>query len=669
MTNVNAVPQEVVLATPDDISYLSTDGTYLYAKSDFGYATIYNDDFAVAFGQDNVRNLLFTGGSVLLGNANTLYVFSTNYGFPKYTILNLATNETQEFNITAGVQTACTGDTIIYALVGGMVACLDKNTGETLLTTEIQPDAFSAYGRNLFVIDDGVVNVYAPSQDLTSIELTASLSMVGNDGAHFNSPVDIEKMPTKFAVADANNNRIAYFDSSSNLLTSFSLDAAPRKLAHDGNILYIVAGSQILKLNSVYVEQRYELADVIDILSLDKLYALKADGVYVLFSGAFEKFYEIENGVALSASQDGTNVYIATEAGITGIDTTGNKLPTNLAGNFAGIKDFAVDYAGNFVIAYQEKVEVFENNISSLTFKSTTELGGDLRATLTACKLDGNILYFTAAESYVGKVTLDVKTVANYVAPEIQPTNSVKYFKSNAATYTLPKDARNGNIKNSLNEVFIVFEGATTPAGYLLGYDGLDYRFLPENAFEEVNVEALSGEYVSTKQTVLFVIPNKDNQNNVVIDENTRVIFKHTTAGFDEGKWVVVEYAGHEYFARLNEFSEYVPPTPERKHNYARAKGTRVGGVVNVYQSANTDSPVILEVADGAKLEILETLDGFYKVSINGTVGYMTKDDVQLGGLTTVQIVAIVLAILVLLAGSTVFTAIYLTKKKQAENE
>ena len=220
-----------------------------------------------------------------------------------------------------------------------------------------------------------------------------------------------------------------------------------------------------------------------------------------------------------------------------------------------------------------------------------------------------------------------------------------------------------------MNEVFIVFEGATTPAGYLLGYDGLDYRFLPENTFEEVNVEALSGEYVSTKQTVLFVIPNKDNQNNVVIDENTRVIFKHTTAGFDEGKWVVVEYAGHEYFARLNEFSEYVPPTPERKHNYARAKGTRVGGVVNVYQSANTDSPVILEVADGAKLEILETLDGFYKVSINGTVGYMTKDDVQLGGLTTVQIVAIVLAILVLLAGSTVFTAIYLTKKKQAENE
>ena len=74
-------------------------------------------------------------------------------------------------------------------------------------------------------------------------------------------------------------------------------------------------------------------------------------------------------------------------------------------------------------------------------------------------------------------------------------------------------------------------------------------------------------------------------------------------------------------------------------------------------------------IADGAKVEILETLDDFYKVSVNGTVGYMRKDDVQLGGLTTVQIVSIILAILVLLAGSTVFTAIYFTKKKQATTD
>lgn len=669
LTDKTSTPQEVTLATPAMISYLSTDGDYLYAKSSSGYISIYNDSFDVAFGQDNAWNDVLTGHSVVVGDGDLLYIFSTSYGIPIFTTLNLTNGETAQHNLESGVSAASVGDSVFFVVTGGRVACLDKNTGETILVTEIQPDAFSAYGRNLFTVEGSTVNIYTPSQDLTSLELIGSLKMVGNDETHFNSPVDIEKMPTKFAVADANNNRIAYFDSSSNLLTSFSLDTTPNKLAHDGNILYIVAGDQILKLNSVYVEQRYELADVADVLYLDKLYALKPDGVYVLFSGVFEKFYDIENAVALSASQDGTNVYILSETGITAIDTTGNKLPTTLDGNFAGVKDFALDYAGNFVIAYPEKVEVFENNITSLTFKSTTELGGDLRATLNACKLVDNILYFTADESYVGKVTLDVTTATNYVAPTIQPTDDVKFFTSNTATYTLPKDARIGNIRNSQNDVFIVFEGADAPQGYLLGYDGYDYLFLPENAFEEVDVDALSGEYVSTKQTVLFVTPNKDSQNNVVIDENAHVIFKHTTAGFDEGKWVVVEYNGQEYFALINEFSEYVPPTPERKHNYARAKGTRVGGIVNVYQSPSTDSPVILEVADGAKLEILETLDDFYKVNINGTIGYMTKDDVQLGGLTTVQIVAIVLAVLVLLAGSTVFMAIYFTKKKQAENE
>ncbi|MBQ9276464.1 MAG: SH3 domain-containing protein, partial [Clostridia bacterium] len=426
---------------------------------------------------------------------------------------------------------------------------------------------------------------------------------------------------------------------------------------------------QILKLNSLYIDQRYEMTDVLDILYLDKLYVLKADGVYALFSGEFVKLFEVENAICLSAPEDGTNVFVATKDEIIVIDGTGNKLPTTLTGDFTGLQDIAVDYAGNIVIAYETKVEVYNNNISSLEFVSTHPLDSENRATLTSCILVGNELYFTANESYVAKLTLNVDTKDTHTYPAVKESGAVSYFEKSAATYTLATDCRIANIELAEDGVLLVFKEADAPDGYYLAYDGINFLYIPKTGFEEMTPSTLSGEYVAKKQTVLFVTPNKDNQENVVAEEETHVIFKQKILGFDGDKWVVVELDGKEYFATASDFSEYVPPEPERNHTYGRAKGTRVGGIVNVYQSASTESAVILEIADGAKLEILETLDDFYKVSVDGLVGYMTKDEVQLGGLTTVQIVSIILAILVLLAGSTVFVAIYFTKKKQNENE
>ena len=668
LTDKTATAQEAILSTPDDISYITTDGKYLYCKSDYGFITIYDDDFGIAFSTDNVKNPALAGPFAILGNDSTIYIFSTDYGFPKYKILDLAsTDPAVEYSISSNVQTATYGD-VIFALVGGRINCLDKDTGADVLATEIEPDDFASYGKNLFTIEGGTIKIYTLSQDGTALEFANAMTMTGSDANHLNNPVDIEKMPNKYAIADANNNRIAYF-SGTNELTSFSLDTTPKRLAHDGNILYIACENQILKLNSLYIEQRYDMADVIDILYLDKLYVLKSDGIYVLFSGEFVKFYDIENAICLASMQDGSNVFIGTEQEIVVIDSTGAKLPTTLTGDFTGLKDIAVDYAGNVVLAYESKVEVFSNNIDSLNFVATTALAGDLRATLTACVLDGTDLYFTTSESYVGKAALDVVTKDSHSAPSVQPSENYILKQSTEGSHILPADQRNGNIKNSKNEVLMAFESATAPQGYALAYDGIDYLYIPETALEDAECEDLNGEYVATKQTVLFVTPNKDSSDNVIIDEGEHVIFKRGTAGFDGGNWVVVEYQGSEYFARTSDYSEYVPPVPERRHTYGRAKGNRVGGIVNVYQSASTESAVILELADGAKVEILETLDDFYKVSYNGTVGYMTKDEVQLGGLTTVQIVAIVLAILVLLAGTTVFTAIYFTKKKQADNE
>lgn len=88
-----------------------------------------------------------------------------------------------------------------------------------------------------------------------------------------------------------------------------------------------------------------------------------------------------------------------------------------------------------------------------------------------------------------------------------------------------------------------------------------------------------------------------------------------------------------------------------------------MGGLVNVYADQSTDSEVIAQIVDGSKVEVLETLDDFYLVSYDGKLGYIQKSQLKIGTLTTVQIVAIVLSIIVAIAGATIFASVHLTRK------
>lgn len=62
-------------------------------------------------------------------------------------------------------------------------------------------------------------------------------------------------------------------------------------------------------------------------------------------------------------------------------------------------------------------------------------------------------------------------------------------------------------------------------------------------------------------------------------------------------------------------------------------------------------------------MEVLETLDDFYLVSYDGKLGYIQKSQLKIGTLTTVQIVAIVLSIIVAIAGAAIFASVYMTRK------
>jgi len=94
-----------------------------------------------------------------------------------------------------------------------------------------------------------------------------------------------------------------------------------------------------------------------------------------------------------------------------------------------------------------------------------------------------------------------------------------------------------------------------------------------------------------------------------------------------------------------------------------------VGGLVNVYSDSNADSGTVAQIVDGTKVEILDESTDYYLVRYGDVIGFMLKDEVQLHGLTSVQIIAVVLAVFVTLTAICIFVVIETTKKKSAEKD
>ena len=203
-------------------------------------------------------------------------------------------------------------------------------------------------------------------------------------------------------------------------------------------------------------------------------------------------------------------------------------------------------------------------------------------------------------------------------------------------------------------------EGADENLRYALVGDKL--AIVSKDDFTVAETTALSGEYVAKEDVTLYALPYSQN-GAIEIKAGEKVARISDVAGYDNSKWTIVQYGENTYFVNSSAIEEYVEIVDEKDKVYGRANADRVGGMVNVYAAADKNSEVILQIVDGSQVEVLETLDNFYLVTFDGKVGYIEKEHLKINGLTTVQIVAIVLAIIVALAGSAIFASIYLTRK------
>ncbi len=709
LTNALATPVQHELPSPQSADYFRSDGTYLYARNIYGAFSVYDEHMQLASIEvkdengdnttvtiDNYTYLDSEGYPIFMGREivlavydRTFYLFSSESNkAPLFTVFDPFLQTKSDGTKTDYITEAYVGNNVVVGQLAErpneaergkpFLVALNKVTGRQIFKSEIVPDSFCVYADRLFTIEGKQIITYSLDEVeidgefyYTGFKKLSTVSMAGNDAYHLDTPSDIIPFGTGFAVADTNNARIAYIGSQP-AMTSVSLGTAPLKLAADMTGVYaLCANDTIIKVENNKAVQTLTVQNAVDIACLaGKLYILKTDGLYASIGTETVKLAAVQNGRRLACAKDGTNIYVLKDDGIDVYSTSG-ELINQLHANLASAVDFAVDYAGQIVIMRSDGYDIYEND-GTLTLKQSTPLKCEAaaKATVNSVCIYKNSVYFSAKECLIGKVTASLGLISkdDFVPSTFEPSADMSYhfakLKDEVKSYVFPADGNIEAIYPAPKQTVLVFDSDSENAYALL--DGNCF-VIRKADYEQVQINALNDDYATKQDTELFALPSVSN-GKISVNSGVRVELVSDCADFENAKWLRVRYNSHIYFVAASDVEKYVEIIPEEEKVFGKAKAHRVGGLVNIYAEANDSSAALTQIVDGTKVEVLDTLDGFYLVRYEDIVGYMVDKEVQLDGLTTVQIIAIAVACFVAVAGIGVFIAIEVTKKKADQN-
>ncbi len=651
-------------------TYITVYGNRIYAHF-VGRVSAYDSSFSlVADYADTVFNNL----PVLVSDGEVIYSFVAETGSNKVYVYDVATADTQKRTNGYFVESASLGS-VIFVYNGANVLIVPKDEIDSPVETSITNGIFSAVGDDLYVANGKKgYSVYTLNSEKTALSLKATYSTSGDGLDKLNAPADVAYLNEKLYVADKGNDRIIVKDGAT--VSAISLPA-PEKITASTNEIFALSENSIYVVTNgkVSFTHTFEI-EIIDVVYDDFLYVLTENGVSVLVGGNLYDYFTVANGVSITSDGE-ENLYVLTDSEVIALSSQNkNTLLTFSIGESIAPIDFAVDYAGNvFVLATDGKIyeyswqDVVNSNLSETALTATTHTidGNGYTFSANSICLSDEIL-FTVKENAVVSISVNFVTKDGYapIGASINEdaTAVLRSAKGNAFITSDLNSAR--SVRTFETDVVLAYDNGN--GNYVANIAGKLYFLF--NSSDAVATPVESNDYRTNKDAKAYLSP--DGKGEITIAAGTRVNLVDNACNLDSGKWWRMDADGTTYYIAREDVSVYVapaPPEPEKpKAVYGRAKADRAGGAIYVHVSPDDNSDVVLTLTDGVKVEVLETLDGYYLVRYGNDTGYVRTEQIELEGLTTVQIIAIVLSVVVVLASVLVFVVTYLTKRN-AENE
>jgi hypothetical protein len=533
---------------------------------------------------------------------------------------------------------------------------------------------YVAFGNKLyFAKGNQGYDVYAIEDGVAVFESNFSYS--GTALNKLNSPTAGTAFQDEIVITDTEADRLIFVGENT---VSLAIDH-PTCITSSDHRIYVKTTDGIAIVEDKEVKSIISTdLEIVDMLCTDRLYVLAQDGVYTLLSGRLIKVFDVEGGIAFVFDN---LFYVLTFDSVEAYDMDGNvnsllsvdlegvnrDLPLDLLTNSRG--DVFVLFDNSIVLRFDWwlTMQINTGKLDHHICAVTTVDSNEYQYTAKSMFLKGDRLMFVTNENAVVSVTSPIygqsraeRPDLSNLSPEFYATSKYSYFMGDKFVGSTARFVEE-------NTTVLAYKIGNELYGMVDGEEGwfynVDQQFSPDTSVAYTYRIVGDAKLYFNPEYDSYITPYEGCKNLNVVDD---------AAGYDNGSWYRVKYDGQLYFVKrdvLEKISPIGPVTPppqqeeEVKADYGRAKASRAGEYVPLYSSIGGD--VAISVKDGTRLEIIEKVGDYYKVKWDDGEYFVRQDQFKLDGLTTVQIVAIVLSIVVVMAGGLIFAVTSLTRKKE----
>lgn len=539
---------------------------------------------------------------------------------------------------------------------------------------------------------------------LTSTEITYDnqYSSYGKSEKHLYNPQCVSFANDKLYIADKKNNRIVVYDYKENSISN--TQTIGKSGSNDGDFIepkviktdfkngfYVVdKTNKIQYFKDNKFSKSYKLEDTSEITSLaisgnGTIYAtdINSNKIYYKTSNMtkFEIFVSLKaNPKHLTTSKYGKILYVAFDTGVKAYTPQGIELEisfeySDLDINAEGkneIKDIIVDYIGNLYLLNDNSIICLSRQVKNY-IKLNTLSFNDLVISPNSLTADnsGNIYLANTGKHTLAKINASdtnfvIEKQNQFEAPlEYFNPARICYIKENITMYHTPNNYE--DIETLLKDQYVlVYQEVEFNTNK---YFYIEYK--DKKAYIQINEKIKLLPYPKKAPfdlaKPLHQLNDKNNKNLSTLDiyaypsynaeklyENISLSekFKVTSniALHDELEvwdFYQIEYKNKVGYVLKTDIMPTKMPTVKPQQFFAKIRSSKLAEKVPIYAIPDTHSAVIIELKDSTKVEMNTPIDSneeFMLIKYGDKIGYVKTENLVASGLTTGQILTIILA-------------------------
>lgn len=696
---------------------VTDDKIYLVYKTDLYCINITND-----FESSSILSKE-TGNSTLLFNSSNLTIINEDIYFVSATkkLCKLSNGEIAQTDFDVPENAVLSSEYVIL-YNSSELKIYDYNAK---LICEYSKDNLNVKGINsisldnnhLFVLDTASKNVKQFDIDklikntLTDIECSDIFGSNGNTTNKLDTPISAKFYNGKLYILDSQNKAIKIIEN--NTVKSINLGFVPTAFEVTNEEIIYTDGNDLVIYNlATTATQTIELLGINDIKSFnntllvtteDKTYQLTKNANNYVVSGTNNAnlgkigCYPTSNFIYYyNQSTNTINKYITANRTISDITLRDTKIDI---GELGDIIDYDVDRNGNIVVLSKKdnyKVSFIANNrlhyevISSIDLVNEDfKLINPTDISIGYAKNNASELgvYITDSNAhFVAKITdtdfTNLIQKDNYYRHNLPTKVALKYemkvYKTTADTmlYTYHNNYEIADVIPSGQFVWEFDKNDCENAGendfsdkkMVFCGDEIGYIYDTAN-LQKVEKTILNKNAKTFSRTNLYQYPTANNDiicATLPVDTKLAII-SEVNGYFNKFSWYEVEYENNRYYVVKNDLTEDNGNANKPVDTlYMKTKSSKIGEKIKVYLSNDTASEVILTLIDGERVQVVKKTDnGFTMIKYGDTIGYVLNENLIPYGLTTNQIVAIVVSVIILVVAIIIFVYTMLLRKNR----